>query len=88
MGLAAHSGASDPIGQRKTRLLSATPAFTRGPHAELAALGGVDAEQANALPADLDGVAVDDGCDPGNAILRDRTDRHEKNEHKTKGEAK
>jgi hypothetical protein len=47
--------------------------FTGRPNAELAAFGGVDAEQANALAMDFDGVAVDDGRDPDNAILRYRT---------------
>ena len=73
---AAHGGASDPIGQSNARLLPAPPAFARRARAELAAFRGVDAEQSNTLAVDFDGVAVDDGDDPDDAILRDRTHSH------------
>ena len=53
----------DSIGQRKARLLSTTPSFARRSHAELAAFGGVDSEQANRLAVNFNGVAVDDGSD-------------------------
>ena len=49
--------------------MSATPSFAGWSHAELAAFGGVDAEQANALTMNLDGVAVDHGGDADNAVL-------------------
>ena len=68
---AAHRGTSDPIGQSKARLLPATPAFARNADAELTAFGCVDPEQSNTLAVDFDGVAVDDGADPDDTILRD-----------------
>ena len=74
-GLAAHGRSSDPIGQRKARLLSASPPFAGRSHTELAAFGGVDAKEANALAVDFDGVAVDDGGDTDDAILCERPDR-------------
>ena len=74
--MAAHGGASDSIGQRKARLLPAAPAFARRTDAELTAFGCVDPEQSNTLAVDFDGVAVDDGDDPDDAILRDRTHSH------------
>ena len=64
MGLAAHGGAADPIGQRKARLLSATPAFAGRSHAVLAALGGVDTKQPDTLTMDFNSVAVDDEATP------------------------
>ena len=67
--LTVHGRTPDPIGQREAALLSTTPALGGGPHAELAAFGGVDAEETNALAVDLDGVAVDDGGDADDAVL-------------------
>ncbi len=61
------------IGQRKARLLATPPAFAHRPHAELAAFWHVDAEEANALAVDFNGVTVDYGSDANDAILRDRT---------------
>jgi hypothetical protein len=83
--LADHSTASDPIGQRKTPSLPATPAFAIGPHAELAAFGGVDAKEADALTVNLNGVAVDNGSDADDGILRDPTRYHRESKHETNG---
>jgi hypothetical protein len=51
------------IGHALNEALSATPAFARGPHAELAAFGGVDSKQPNMLAMDFDSVTIDDGSD-------------------------
>ncbi len=67
--MAGHGSAADPISQGKARLLPATPTFTGRPNTELAAFGGIDAKQSNAPAMDFDGVAIDDGRDPDNAIL-------------------
>ena len=40
--IASHGSPSDPIGQRKARSLSASPAFAGRSNAELAAFGRVD----------------------------------------------
>ena len=80
VGLAAHRGASDSIGQRKACLLSAAPSFAGKSRAGLAAFGGVDAEESNTLAVDFNGVAVDDRSDADDAILRDRTQYDGKSE--------
>ena len=49
--------------------------------------GGVDPKQPNTLAVDFDGVAVDDGNDPDNAILRDRDHSHGQNEQNANDEA-
>src|SRR5262245_48299138 len=71
--LTANGRASNPVGQGQASLLSTTPVLTGWSYTELAALGRVDAKKTNPLAVNFNGVAIDDGGNADDAILRDRT---------------
>jgi hypothetical protein len=71
LALAHHGAASDSLRQGLRSIAAAAPLSGLRTRAALGRLRGIHAPHADALAADLEGVAVDDGCSADEIVFSD-----------------